>query len=303
MDHVNLLGEKGRSSSTNKKLTYKGCKFHRVVKNLMLQAGDFTEGNLAVTSSLFLVFFSEDRCFSFARMVLPCFSSNWRMMAGQRFRWGVVLDVLLHLSFSWASITRIEMISMYEKRMHFFSVDLVFSIPGNGSGGESIYGGSFPGKWSNSVRPDLRHRCRSRWKFSSQTRSTVSAFDGKSGPGHERITISHVRSSNDDARPSLRSSRLEPPPSLLISMGKPFSNGRSTSFERFESICSSKHVVFGHVLSGQTIVDSIEKLPVDPETNRPLKDALISNCGQFEMNSSNWPVSFSSFAHRFVLLV
>ncbi|CAF4222127.1 unnamed protein product, partial [Rotaria sordida] len=44
-----------------------------------------------------------------------------------------------------------------------------------------------------------------------------------------------------------------------------------------------KHVIFGHVVSGQAVVDTIESLPVDPNTNRPLKDALISHCGQLEI--------------------
>jgi len=44
----------------------------------------------------------------------------------------------------------------------------------------------------------------------------------------------------------------------------------------------SKHVVFGHVISGQSVVDTIENLSVDSKTNRPLKDVVISNCGQLE---------------------
>lgn len=63
-------------------------------------------------------------------------------------------------------------------------------------------------------------------------------------------------------------------------------------------------MVFGHVLSGQTIVDSIENLSIDSETNRPSKDVVISTCGQFEMNSSKKEENFdlskkSSFCSRF----
>ena len=47
----------------------------------------------------------------------------------------------------------------------------------------------------------------------------------------------------------------------------------------FWEILFSKHVVFGHVLSGKSIVDKIENVPVDAESNRPLKEVMISDCG------------------------
>ncbi len=42
---MKILGEKGRGLTLYKKLYYKGCHFHRVVKDFMIQSGDFTEGN------------------------------------------------------------------------------------------------------------------------------------------------------------------------------------------------------------------------------------------------------------------
>ena len=39
-----VSGEKGRGILTGKPLTYEGVPFHRVVKNFMVQAGDFSKG-------------------------------------------------------------------------------------------------------------------------------------------------------------------------------------------------------------------------------------------------------------------
>lgn len=40
-----------------------------------------------------------------------------------------------------------------------------------------------------------------------------------------------------------------------------------------------KHVVFGHVVSGENLIESIENLPVNAN-NKPVVDATISNCGE-----------------------
>lgn len=37
-------GEKGIGKGTQKPLHYKGCLFHRIVKDFMIQGGDFSEG-------------------------------------------------------------------------------------------------------------------------------------------------------------------------------------------------------------------------------------------------------------------
>nr|ACO13824.1 Peptidyl-prolyl cis-trans isomerase G [Esox lucius] len=41
-------GEKGIGKGTQKPLHYKGCLFHRIVKDFMIQGGDFSEGILRV---------------------------------------------------------------------------------------------------------------------------------------------------------------------------------------------------------------------------------------------------------------
>lgn len=37
-------GERGIGKGTQKPLHYKGCLFHRIVKDFMIQGGDFSEG-------------------------------------------------------------------------------------------------------------------------------------------------------------------------------------------------------------------------------------------------------------------
>jgi cyclophilin family peptidyl-prolyl cis-trans isomerase len=38
------IGEKGLGKTSNKKLYYKACPIHRIVKNFIIQGGDFTDG-------------------------------------------------------------------------------------------------------------------------------------------------------------------------------------------------------------------------------------------------------------------
>ncbi|MEQ2256706.1 hypothetical protein ILYODFUR_026794 [Ilyodon furcidens] len=55
-----ISGEKGTGKVTGKKLCYKGSTFHRVVKNFMVQGGDFTEGNGRGGESIYGGYFEDE---------------------------------------------------------------------------------------------------------------------------------------------------------------------------------------------------------------------------------------------------
>lgn len=54
---VSFPGEKGIGKTTQKPLHYKGSLFHRIVKDFMIQGGDFSEGTI-------LLLFSVELCIS-----------------------------------------------------------------------------------------------------------------------------------------------------------------------------------------------------------------------------------------------
>ncbi|KAG7249304.1 hypothetical protein CRUP_012453, partial [Coryphaenoides rupestris] len=53
-------GEIGIGKGTQKPLHYKGCQFHRIVKDFMIQGGDFSEGNGRGGESIYGGFFEDE---------------------------------------------------------------------------------------------------------------------------------------------------------------------------------------------------------------------------------------------------
>lgn len=53
-------GEKGESKQTGLKLHYKGCPFHRIIKNFMIQGGDFQHRNGTGGESIYGVKFADE---------------------------------------------------------------------------------------------------------------------------------------------------------------------------------------------------------------------------------------------------
>ncbi|XP_048090490.1 peptidyl-prolyl cis-trans isomerase G [Alosa alosa] len=79
-------GEKGLGKGTQKPLHYKGSLFHRVVKDFMIQGGDFSEGNGRGGESIYGGFF-EDESFSVKpnKEFLLCMANRGKDTNGSQF--------------------------------------------------------------------------------------------------------------------------------------------------------------------------------------------------------------------------
>lgn len=82
-----IEGEKGRSSSSSKKLSYKGCRFHRIVKGERIEAGDLTAGKTNLSCSRSLLYFYEDISFFIWPLIISIDQHDWlsRESTGWRF--------------------------------------------------------------------------------------------------------------------------------------------------------------------------------------------------------------------------
>ncbi|CAF1238469.1 unnamed protein product [Rotaria sordida] len=75
----------------------------------------------------------------------------------------------------------------------------------------------------------------------------------------------------------------------LLSMDNQGPNTNGSQFFITTSKAShldDKHVVFGRVISGQSVVDAIQNIPVD-SNSRPLQVAVIAHCGQLILDSKS----------------
>lgn len=57
-----LSGEMGDGQTTGKPLYYRGVKFHRVIKDFMIQSGDFSAGNGSGGESIYGGQFEGEYC-------------------------------------------------------------------------------------------------------------------------------------------------------------------------------------------------------------------------------------------------
>ncbi|EON66031.1 hypothetical protein W97_05274 [Coniosporium apollinis CBS 100218] len=70
----------------------------------------------------------------------------------------------------------------------------------------------------------------------------------------------------------------------LVCMANRGKNTNSSQFFITLAPCphlNAKHTAFGHVVSGQAVLDRLAALPVD-KNDRPTKPVLIANCGELE---------------------
>ncbi|NXP39976.1 NKTR protein, partial [Leiothrix lutea] len=78
-------GEKGIGKTTGKKLCYKGTTFHRVVKNFMIQGGDFSEGEKKNLTNMFFLQTDENFILKHDRAFLLSMANRGKHTNGSQF--------------------------------------------------------------------------------------------------------------------------------------------------------------------------------------------------------------------------
>lgn len=165
---ISCPGEKGLGKSTQKPLHYKGCLFHRVVKDFMIQGGDFSEGKLCLFIFFIITtpFFLTTICclWEVTRKVCIIFTKgNGR--GGESIYGGFFEGIcpFIFVCFDFFSIhytplSRQCVATFLNPSMHCLCVCL-------------------------------------RWKLHHQTQQGVSAVYGQQGEGHQWLSVFHVRGS------------------------------------------------------------------------------------------------------------
>uniref|UniRef100_A0A3B4FCA6 Peptidyl-prolyl cis-trans isomerase n=1 Tax=Pundamilia nyererei TaxID=303518 RepID=A0A3B4FCA6_9CICH len=111
-------GEKGIGKGTQKPLHYKGCLFHRIVKDFMIQGGDFSEGDQQIFSwFMFFCWFFEANPFTEAFLKTKALQSN--TTRSTCCQWPIGVKIQMDPSFSCKQHLFLPVIDLVHYQLHF----------------------------------------------------------------------------------------------------------------------------------------------------------------------------------------